>query len=68
MPRGLRSDEHLAQRRVFIVSHPRTPSYGGRLPEGLIMASRRAKTRSVIPLASAHQGLQNINLVDVQLK
>ena len=52
MPRGLRSDEHLAQRRVFIVSYPRTPSYGGRLPQGLIMASRRAKTRSVILFAS----------------
>ena len=45
MPQGLRSDEHLAQRRVFIVSHPRTPSYGGRLPEGLIMTSRRPKDK-----------------------
>lgn len=68
MPRGLRSDEHLAQRRVFIVSHPRTPSYGGRLPGRLIMTSRRAKTRSVIPLASAHWGLQNKNLGNVRLK
>ena len=44
------------------------PIYGGCLTGGLVMTSRRAKTSSVIPLASAHRGLQGKNLGDMGLK
>ena len=54
--------------RALTVTFPPDPHYVGRLPVGLIMTSRRAKTRSVIPLASAHWGLQIANLKDIQLK